>query len=75
MIRLKGTITDEPKPGQTFHMRTEAGEDIWFKPTPVSVGDGFAVGDKVEIEGVWSATLGSEDAKLFAARKICRRPR
>jgi hypothetical protein len=75
MIRFTGTITDEPKPGQTFHMRTETGEDLWFKPTPVWVGDGFVVGDEVEIEGVWPGTLGSEETKLFSARKICRRPR
>jgi hypothetical protein len=70
MIRLRGTITDEPKPGQTFHMRTETGKDIWFKPTPVGVGDGFAVGDKVDIKGVWPGTLDFEEAKLFSAREM-----
>jgi hypothetical protein len=51
-------------------MRTETGKDIWFKPTPVGVGDGFAVGDKVDIKGVWPGTLDFEEAKLFSAREM-----
>jgi hypothetical protein len=69
VIVLQGTVI--ARPGDTFHMRLDAGEEIWVKPTPVEVAEGVEIGKYLEVFGDWSCGL-EDDVRLFSAREINR---
>ena len=67
VIVLEGTVI--ARSGDTFHMRLDAGEEIWVKPTPVEVAKGVEVGGYLEVFGDWSRGL-EDEVRLFSAREI-----